>query len=85
MRWLQWPLRLAWRWVTGKPLNGVPRTDATWMADGTTELDPQTAPRPPALVFQEIRGDIAQIREELELRRRARRAVAEHERDSDPR
>jgi len=28
-------------------MDGVPRTDATWMTDGTTELDPATAPRPP--------------------------------------
>jgi len=46
-RCLEWPGRMAWRWLTGRPMDGVPRTDATWMTDGTTELDPATAPRPP--------------------------------------
>src|SRR5437899_1184543 len=34
VRWLTWPARIAWRWFTGKPLDGVPRTDATWLTRG---------------------------------------------------
>ena len=80
-RCLEWPGRMAWRFFIGKPMDGVPRTDATWLADGTTALDPATAPRPPRTLLAEIRGDIAQIREEFELRRIARRADAKHEQD----
>lgn len=75
---LDWPGRRAWRWLTGKPTDGVPRTDATFLADGTTALDPDTAPRPPRTLLGEIRSDIAQMREEVELRRIARQAEAEH-------
>jgi hypothetical protein len=81
LRWLQWPGRIAWRWFTGKPMDGVPRTDATWLARGTMTLDPGTAPRPPATLGEEIRGDVAQVREELELRRIARRVDADHLRE----
>jgi hypothetical protein len=77
-RVLEWPGRMAWRWLTGRPLNGIPRTDATWLADGTMTLDPATAPRPPRTLLEEIRSDIARIREEFELRRIARQAEAEH-------
>ena len=80
-RCLEWAGRMAWRFFTGKPMNGVPRTDATWMTDGTTTLDPATAPRPARTLLGEIRSGIAQIREEFELRRIARRASAEHEQD----
>lgn len=75
------PGRFAWRWFTGQPLDGVPRSDATWMAKGTMTLSPDRAPRPPAKLRDEIRGDIAQSREDLELRRIARRVDAEHKQD----
>jgi hypothetical protein len=78
-RWLAWPGRIAWRWFTGKPLDGVPRTDATWLARGTAPLDRATAPRPPRSLGEEIRGDAAAVREEVELRRRAKRVRAEWE------
>jgi hypothetical protein len=77
-RCLEWPGRMAWRFFIGKEMDGRPRTDATFLADGTTALDPATAPRPPRTLLGEIRSDIAQLREELELRRIARRADAEH-------
>ena len=52
----------------------MPRTDATWGAPGTAELDPDTASRPTVRLLDEVCGDIAQMREERELRRAARRA-----------
>jgi hypothetical protein len=45
VRWLKLPGVFAWRFLTGKELDGVPRTDATWMARGTAALDPDKAPR----------------------------------------
>jgi hypothetical protein len=77
LRWLERPGRIAWRLASGKSLDGVPRTDATWAAWGTAALDPEKAPRPPERLADEIRSDIAQLREELELRRIARRAEAD--------
>jgi hypothetical protein len=74
LRWLQMPGVIAWRLSTGKPLDGVPRTDATWFTSGTKALDRGTAPRPPGSLIAEIRGDVRGFRTELrELRvRRAR-------------
>jgi hypothetical protein len=76
-RWLAWPGQIIWRWFTGKPLDGVPSTDATWLARGTAPLDRATVPRPPRSLREEIRGDVAAVREEGELWRRARRVRAE--------
>ncbi len=78
VRWLSWPGRLAWRWLTGKHFDGVPRTDATFLTRGTAALDRDKAPRPPASLIAEIRSDIAAVREELDLRRTARRVAREH-------
>jgi hypothetical protein len=75
VRWLRWPGRIAWRWLTGKHLDGVPRTDATFLTRGTAARDRDKAPRPPESLIAEIRGDIAAVREELELRRTARRVA----------
>jgi hypothetical protein len=75
VRGLRWPGRITWRWLTGKHLDGVPRTDATFLARGTAALDRDKAPRPPDSLIAEIRGDIAAVREELELRRTARRVT----------
>lgn len=61
--------------LTGKHLNGVPRTDATFLTRGTATLDRRKAPRPPGSLLAEIRGDIAAVCEELELRRTARRVA----------
>jgi hypothetical protein len=72
-RWLTWPGRIAWRWISGKELNGVPRTDATWLARGTATLDPDAAAKPPQSLREEIRSDVAAVREEIDLRRRGRR------------
>jgi hypothetical protein len=80
VRWLQLPGVFAWRFFTGKELDGVPRTDATWMARGTAVLDRDKAPRPAASLRDEIRGDVAQAREEFELRRIARRVEDEEKR-----
>ena len=77
-RVIEWPGRMAWRFFIGKEMDGRPRTDATWLAEGTTVLNPATAPRPPRTLWAEIRSDVARIREEFELRRIARRADAEH-------
>jgi hypothetical protein len=80
-RVIEWPGRMAWRFFIGKEMDGRPRTDATFLAEGTTALDPATAPRPPRTLIGEIRSDVARIREEFELRRIARRADAEHDQD----
>jgi hypothetical protein len=80
-RVIEWPGRMAWRFFTGKEMDGRPRTDATFLAEGTRALNPATAPRPPQTLIGEIRSDIARIREEFELRRIARRADAEHKQD----
>lgn len=79
IRTLEWPGRFAWRWPTGKPLDGVPRTDATSLVPGTAELDRETAPKPARSLLAEIGGDIAQVREEFELRRLARRVDSERQ------
>ena len=71
-RIIEAPGRFAWRWFNGKPLNGIPRTDATFFKSGTRVLDPETAPRPPDTLIGEIREDIREFRAELRERRRAR-------------
>lgn len=63
-RYLRAPGTLIWRWFSGKPLDGVPRTDATWFRPGTKTLEPGEAPRPPATLREEIRTDFAEAREE---------------------
>jgi len=74
LRWLQMPGVIAWRLSTGKPLDGVPRSDATWFTSGTKALDRGAAPRPAGSLIAEIRGDVRGFRTELrELR--ARRAL----------
>lgn len=82
IRWLQAPGHFAWRWFTGQPFDGRPRSNATFFARGTMLLDPDAAPRPPEKLTDEIRSDIAEMREELELRRIARRVDADREQDS---
>jgi hypothetical protein len=64
LRWLQMPGVLAWRWISGKPLDGVPRTDAGWFTEGHKVLDRDTAPRPPGSLPAEVRGDVRMFRTE---------------------
>ena len=74
-RYLQLPGVFAWRCFTGKPLDGVPRTDAGFFTDGTRVLDRNSAPRPPDKLLTEIREDVRRIREEwrdLRLSKRTR-------------
>jgi len=63
-RCLHAPGALVWRWFSGKPLDGVSRTDATWFKPATRELDPGEAPRPPLTLREEVRADLADVREE---------------------
>jgi hypothetical protein len=56
--------RRLWRWFTGQPRDGVPRTDATWFRRGTRELDRGEAPKPPATLREEIHASAAEAREE---------------------
>jgi hypothetical protein len=75
--------RLAWRWFTGQPLDGVQRSDAGWFTKGTRTLDRTTAPREPERLSDEIRGDIRKFRRErwdLLVRRKLRRELREVER-----
>lgn len=62
------PGRLAWRFFTGKELDGIPRTDATFFKHATREFDRETAPRPPATLIAEIREDIGKFCTELRER-----------------
>jgi len=91
-RALRAPGAFAWRWFSGKPLDGVPRTDAGWFTAGHAELDPETAPRPPEAPGAEIRADLRGLRaewRELCVRRRLgrewreteRRVLSEHQHD----
>src|SRR5450756_974086 len=61
-RALRGPGAFVWRWFTGKPLDGVPRTDAGWFTKGHAELDPETAPRPPEALGAEVRADLSPVR-----------------------
>lgn len=63
--------KFLWRYITGKPLDGVPRTDATFRRRGTRTLTPeeQFALRPPEGLIAEIRQDVVAIREEFRRRR----------------
>jgi len=63
-RCLAAPGVLIWRFFTGKPLDGVPRTDAGFFTRGHKTLGPGTAPRPPAALGAEIRTGITEAREE---------------------
>jgi hypothetical protein len=77
------PLRLAWRWLTGMPLDGVQRSDATWFTRGTRMLDPATAPRPPEKLGDEIRADVKAFRAQrwdMVIRRRLGRELRDIER-----
>lgn len=82
--------RFAWRWFTGWPLDGVPRTDAGWFTHGSKTLDKTTAPRPANSLAAEVRGDVRSFRTELselrvrrslgrELREVERQVLAEHD------
>jgi hypothetical protein len=74
LRWLQIPGVIAWRWFTGKPLDGVSRTDAGWFTYGHKVLDRDGAPQPPGSLSAEVGGDAQGFRTELrELR--VRRAL----------
>jgi hypothetical protein len=88
LRWLQMPGVAAWRWFTGQPLDGVPRTDAGWFTKGHKALDRDAAPRPPASLAAEVRRDVqgfrierceAQVRRDLgrEFREVERQVLAE--------
>jgi hypothetical protein len=94
-RILRAPSVFAWRYFTGKELDGVQRTDAGWFTPGHAELDQDEAPWPPETLGAEIRGDVRRFLVELrELRVRRwlgrewrdteRRVIAEHERGPDP-
>jgi hypothetical protein len=92
LRWLQMPAVIAWRWFTGQPLDGVPRTDAGWFTKGHKALDPNTAPRPPGGLAAEVRRDVQGFRtdrREAQVRRELRREMREVERqvlaEGDPR
>jgi hypothetical protein len=74
---------IAWRWFTGKPLYGVPRTDAGWFTYGHKVLDRDAAPRPPESLNAEVRGDSRRFRtelRELQVRRALGREFQEVER-----
>ena len=88
---LRAPGAFAWRWLTGKPLDGVPRTDAGWFTPGHAELDPGAAPGPPEAPGAEVRADLRGLRaewREMRGRRRLgrdwreieRRVLSEHRR-----
>ncbi len=82
-RALRAPGAFAWRWLTGKPLDGVPRTDAGWFTRGHAELDPDAAPQPPEALGAEVRADLHGLRaewRELRVRRRLGREWRETER-----
>jgi hypothetical protein len=83
---------IAWRWFTGKPLDGVPRTDAGWFTPGHKDLNPDAAPRPPGTLSAEVRGDVQDFQAELrdlrvrralgrEFRQVERQVLAEHDGD----
>ena len=63
------PGRFTWRFFTGKPLDGISRTDATFFRYATRELDRETAPRPPDTLIAEVREDVRKIRAEWRDRR----------------
>jgi hypothetical protein len=71
-RVIEAPGRFAWRWFTGKPLDGSPRSDATFFKAATREFDRETASRAPDTLLAEIRQDIGQFRAELRERRERR-------------
>ncbi len=80
---LRAPAVFAWRWLTGKPLDGVARTDAGWFTRGHKTLDRSEAPRPPGTLRAEVGGDIRAIRtehRELRVRRSLGRELRETER-----
>jgi hypothetical protein len=72
LRWLRLPGKLVWRWFTGKPLDGRPRTDAGWFTYGDKTLPPESRPQPRDSVTGEIGGDMRAFRtewRELRVRR----------------
>jgi hypothetical protein len=90
LRWLRVPGVIAWRWFTGKPLDGVPRTDEGCFTYGHKVLDRDAAPRPPESLNAEVRGDARRFRTELrelrvrqelgrEFRKVERQVLAEHD------
>jgi hypothetical protein len=83
-RWLETLGVLAWRWFTGKALDGQLRTDAGWFTEGNEWLNPEKRPRPPDSLTTEIRQDIRALRTEWkELR--VRRALGRWFRDTERR
>lgn len=69
---LEAPGVFAWRYLTGKSFDGVPRSDAGWFTRGYEAVDPHTAPRPPGRLVDEIRQDLrAYHTERRELRVRS--------------
>jgi len=55
-RWLSLPRKLAWRWFTGKALDGRLRTDAGWFAEGHKPLPPESRPKMPSSLTAEVNG-----------------------------
>jgi hypothetical protein len=81
-RWLSLPGKLAWRWFTGKALDGRPRTDAGWFTEGHKALSPESRPQPSSSLTAEVRGDLRALRTEWrELR--VRRALGRWFRDTE--
>ena len=62
IRVLEAPLRIIWRLGTGHPLDGVPRSDATWFCPGTRALSQDEAGRPPERFTDEVRADVRSLR-----------------------
>jgi hypothetical protein len=71
-RVIEAPGRFAWRWCTGKEMDGIPRTNATFLKPATREYAPGEAPLPAASLLAEIREDIRQFRADLREHRSTR-------------
>lgn len=80
VRWPQALAVLAWRWFTGQPLDGLPRSDAGWFTRGHKALDRDSAPQPPSTLTGEVERDVRGLRAEWgELR--VRRALCRELKD----
>ena len=84
VRCLRAPGTFAWRWFTGQPLDGVPRTDAGWFTHGHKALPRDSAPQPPGSLIDEVSGDLRTLRaewRELRVRRALGRELRQVERE----
>ena len=81
-RTLSLPAVLLWRWCTGKPLDGWPRTDAGWFTKGHKEYPPESRPQPPGSLTAEVRADARAMRTEWR-EMRVRRALGRWLRDTE--